>query len=93
MNQKTTKAERTRSKLARSNNRPSNDTNPLRKFEVTLSFIQQSWAEVIIDAGSLAEAEEKASKIEADEVKKWNSCEFRVEVHTVDPVEGDRNDD
>ena len=71
----------------------STNTNPLRKFEATLSSIEHSWAKVIIEAGSLAEAEEKASEIEADEVGKWNSCECRVEVHSVDPVEGDRADD
>jgi hypothetical protein len=93
MNQNTNKAETTRSKSARRNGNADNDTNTPKRFEATLALIQHSWAKVIIEAGSLAEAEEKAEEVQADDIEKWNSCQCSVEVHDLEPAEGARADD
>ena len=87
MKQKTTKTE-TCSLSARRNFRTDDDTNTLKKFEATLTHIQHSWAKVVIEAGSLAEAEQKAHEINPEEIQDWNSCECSFDVHTVEPIEG-----
>ena len=87
MKQKTTKTE-TRSLSARRNFRADNDTNTLKKFEATLTHIQHSWAKVVIEASSLAQAEQKAHEIDPEVIQNWNSLECSFDVHAVEPIEG-----
>ena len=69
------------------------DTNTPKKFEATLSHIQHSWAKVVIEANSLAEAEQKAREVNPEEIQDWNSCECSYDVHTVEPIEGGQDDE
>lgn len=62
------------------------DTN--KKFEAMLSFKQHSRAKVIIEAESLAEAEEMAGEIQSDEVDDWNPIHGEVSVDSVQRLEG-----
>ena len=63
-------------------------TNTATKYEAILSFKQFSRAKIIIEAMSLAEAEEKANAIESDEIDDWNPCNGEVSLDSVEPVEG-----
>jgi hypothetical protein len=60
--------------------------HPLKKYEATLAFSQQSRAKVIIKAASLEEAHEKADSIQADDVDNWNPCDGQVDVIGVEPI-------
>jgi len=57
-----------------------------QRYEVILMFSQESRAKVIIEAADLAEAEDKASDIFADEIDDWNPINGDVRVESVEPV-------
>jgi len=59
-----------------------------RKFEVLLNFSQQSWASVVIEADSLAEARQKADGICSDEIDDWNPVHGELDVLDVAPMKG-----
>ena len=62
------------------------DNNHSNKYEVTLRWTQYNIAKVIIEAASLAEAEEKAEEIESDEIDDWNPVDGELYVDSVEPV-------
>lgn len=53
------------------------------KFTAILTFEQCSRAEVTITAKTLAEAQEKADEINADEIADWNPINGEVTVESV----------
>ena len=69
-----------------------NDTNPktpLAKFEAILEFRQTSRTRVFIHARTLAEAEENANNLRADDIETedWNFVYDDVQVLQVRPAE------
>jgi hypothetical protein len=80
-------------KPAPSGESASNDTNKLRKYMATLFFTQHSIAKVIIEAPSLAEAEEMAEEIESEEIDDMNTTDGELYVNSVEPIAGEDDDD
>lgn len=69
------------------------DTKKLRKFEATLFWTQHNQTRVIIEAATLAEAEEMAGDIQSDEIDDWNAVDGDLSVESVEPVkEGSDNE-
>jgi len=58
----------------------------MSRFNVVLIFIQYSRANVVIDAVTLEEAQEKAEEIGAGEVDYWNPFDGQVAVESVCPA-------
>jgi hypothetical protein len=69
------------------------DINHSKKYEVTLFWAQYNQAKVIIEAGSFAEAEEKANDLQADEVEDWNPVDGDLSVVSVDQMDGGKSHD
>ncbi|MGD0816194.1 MAG: hypothetical protein ABSA83_21590 [Verrucomicrobiota bacterium] len=64
-----------------------------KKYEVTLFWTQHNIGEVIIEADSLAEAEEMADEIESDEIDDWNPTDGEIWVDSVEPIEGGQDNE
>lgn len=83
----------TRSKLTPSNEGSGDDTNKLQKFEVILTWTQHNHATTIIEAVSLEQAEEVADAIQSEDIVKWKPMYGELYVHSVEPVEGGKEND
>jgi len=64
-----------------------------KKYEVRLYWTQYNHATLIIEAQSLAEAEEMADNIESEDVDDWNPVEGELTVDSIEPVEGGQDNE
>jgi hypothetical protein len=93
MNQNTTMNRKTRSKLARSDDRAGNDTRKTQLYEAWVCFTHCSHAVVTIEAASLGEAEEKADKLQPEDFDNWKRLDGDLTVESVELIEGDQDDE
>ena len=68
-------------------------TNAKKKYEIRLYWTQYNHATLIIEAQSMAEAEEIADNIESEEVDDWNPVEGELTVDSIEPVEGGQDNE
>jgi hypothetical protein len=58
----------------------------LHQFEAVLHFTQYSCAKVVIEAESLAEAEEQANDLCPEDIADWDPVDGDIDVASVEPV-------
>jgi hypothetical protein len=69
------------------------DTNSRNEYKIIFLRAQRSYGNAVVEAASLDEARQKASKIAMYEVEHWNISEDEMSVDSVEPVEGGRDDE
>lgn len=67
---------------------PIADTNPQKRFEVTLVLTQEKVAVLNVSAASRDEASKRASSMALHWVQKWDLFGQRVSVESVQPLKG-----